>query len=59
MVGFDPEIPDKQYDAVLLDIDHSPSNLLDPSNANFYSEAGLQHIHQHLQTRRCFCTVGR
>lgn len=47
--GFHSEVPDKVFDAVLLDIDHSPSNLLDSSNANFYSEAGLSHILQHLK----------
>ena len=26
---------------MLLDIDHSPSNLLDPRNATFYTEEGL------------------
>jgi len=40
--GFDPDKPDRQFDAVLLDIDHSPDHLLHPQNAEFYSVAGLQ-----------------
>ncbi len=34
-------IPGRQFHAVLLDIDHSPCNLLDERNAAFYSAAGL------------------
>lgn len=30
------------YDAVLLDIDHSPRHLLDPKNAAFYEPAGAE-----------------
>lgn len=29
------------YDAILVDIDHSPSNLLHPGHANFYEPAGF------------------
>ena len=39
--GFDPGRPDARHDAVLLDIDHSPSHWLAPAHASFYSEAGL------------------
>jgi len=35
--GFDPERPGRRFDAVLLDIDHSPDFLLDPENAGFYT----------------------
>ncbi len=31
-----------RYDAILLDIDHSPDSLLDARHAGFYSVAGLQ-----------------
>jgi spermidine synthase len=34
---------------VLLDIDHSPRNLLDPSNAAFYQAGGLRALAAHLQ----------
>jgi spermidine synthase len=34
-------VPGSRFHAVLLDIDHSPCNLLDERNAAFYSAAGL------------------
>ena len=42
--GFDPEQPGRRWDAVLLDIDHTPSQLLNPAHADFYSEAGLRRL---------------
>jgi spermidine synthase len=39
--GFDPEQPGRLFDAVLLDIDHSPRNLLHARNAAFYEPTGL------------------
>ncbi len=32
---------DRQYDAVLVDIDHTPRNILHPSHAAFYTAEGL------------------
>ena len=46
--GFDPDAPGRQFDAVLVDIDHSPEALLDEGNAAFYSEAGLARLTAHL-----------
>jgi spermidine synthase len=46
--GFDPEQPDRKYHAVLLDIDHSPRNLLSPDNAAFYQPEGLRALAAHL-----------
>ena len=40
-VGFDPEHPGRTYDAILLDIDHSPRHLLHDTHAPFYTAAGL------------------
>ncbi len=40
--GFDPENRSRLFHAVLLDIDHSPRNLLHPRNAGFYEAAGLR-----------------
>ena len=40
--GFDPEAPGRRYDAILLDIDHSPRHLLDESHGWFYSAEGLR-----------------
>ena len=39
----------RQFDAVLVDIDHSPDALLDEGNAGFYSEAGLKRLSTHLK----------
>jgi spermidine synthase len=43
-LGFDPERHGRKFHAVLLDIDHSPQNLLHERNAEFYSAAGLQRL---------------
>ena len=42
--GFDPEEPGRRFHAVLLDIDHSPANLLHERHGNFYSPEGLQKL---------------
>ncbi|KOV82474.1 spermidine synthase [Nocardia sp. NRRL S-836] len=42
--GFDPETPGRQFDAIVVDIDHSPRHLLHPSNADFYEPEGLQRL---------------
>ena len=42
--GFDPEQPGRKFHAVLLDIDHSPQNLLDEKNGTFYSAEGLRRL---------------
>jgi spermidine synthase len=46
--GFDPHKPRRQFHAVLLDIDHSPRNLLHPANAAFYEADGLRALAAHL-----------
>ena len=40
--GFDLLRPGRRFHAVLLDIDHSPQNLLDEKNGAFYSTPGLR-----------------
>ena len=40
--GFDPDAPGRRFDAVLVDIDHSPDGLLDPRSASFYRPEGLR-----------------
>lgn len=42
--GFDPDRPGRAFDAVLLDIDHTPSKILDPSHAPLYSPGGLRSL---------------
>jgi spermidine synthase len=46
--GFDPDAPARRFDAILVDIDHSPDVLLDARNAAFYQPAGLQRLAAHL-----------
>ena len=46
--GFDPDQPGRKFHAVLLDIDHSPRNLLHPRNAAFYQADGLRALAAHL-----------
>jgi spermidine synthase len=44
VIGFDPATPGTKWHAVLLDIDHSPGNLLDETNAAFYRPDGLRRL---------------
>ena len=39
--GFDPDDPGHAFDAILLDIDHTPDALLHTGHADFYSEEGM------------------
>lgn len=47
--GFDPEQPARKFHAVLLDIDHSPRNLLHERHGAFYRAEGLRRLAAHLQ----------
>lgn len=49
-VGGTPE----RYDAILLDVDHTPRHLLNPSHAPFYSRHGLTAMTAHLQPQGVF-----
>lgn len=42
------EPPQKQYDVILIDVDHSPDGNLDGANGLFYSEDGLKGTRKHL-----------
>jgi len=46
--GFDPANSGRRFHAVLLDIDHSPTNLLHPGHAAFYQPEGLRSVARHL-----------
>ncbi|MHC4845325.1 MAG: polyamine aminopropyltransferase [Planctomycetota bacterium] len=48
-VGFDAEAPGRLYDALLLDIDHSPKDLLHGAHADFYEPPGLRRAAAHLR----------
>lgn len=47
--GFDPEAPGRTFDAVLLDIDHTPRHVLHPDHAAFYSRDGLRQMKRQLK----------
>lgn len=47
--GFDPEAPGRRFDAILVDIDHSPEALLDDRSAGFYGPEGLRTLATHLK----------
>ena len=47
--GYDPDTPDRLFDAVIVDIDHSPRHLLTESNATFYGLAGTRRLARHLR----------
>ena len=40
--------PAARYDAILLDVDHSPRHQLDPSHADLYTVDGLRALERHL-----------
>jgi len=46
--GFDSHAPGRRFDAVLVDIDHSPRNLLHPRHAALYEPEGLKRLAAHL-----------
>src|SRR3984893_13247670 len=47
--GFDSGMPGRRFDAVLVDIDHSPRNLLHPRHAALYEPQGLIRLAGHLR----------
>jgi len=47
--GFDKGTPGRQFDAVLVDIDHSPRKLLHPRHAALYEPEGLARLAGHLR----------
>ena len=47
--GFDPETPGRLFNAILLDIDHTPKSHLHPSHATLYTPEGLRRLATHLK----------
>ncbi len=43
-VGFDRDQPGRQYDALLIDIDHTPERLLHGGSKGFYTPEGLRAV---------------
>lgn len=46
--GFDPKSRGRRFHAILLDVDHSPRDVLHPSHAPFYQPDGLRQLTSHL-----------
>lgn len=53
-VGFDHRVPARRFDAILVDIDHSPRARLSRESGDFYSQVGLEHVRQHLKPKGVF-----
>lgn len=49
-----PGPADPRYDAILLDVDHSPRHQLDATHADLYTVEGLRALDRHLQTDGVF-----
>ena len=47
--GYDPDAAGRRFDAVLVDIDHSPQKLLHPRHAALYAPEGLARVAKHLR----------
>ncbi len=52
--GFDAAKPGRKFDAVLLDIDHSPEHFLDQNNRSLYTAEGLGSIKKQLKPTATF-----
>lgn len=46
--GLDPDHPGRRFDAVVVDIDHSPRHLLNPAHARLYTSAGTRRLAEQL-----------
>lgn len=46
--GLGGTVPWRKFDAIVVDIDHSPRRVLHPSHADFYAPAGLRRVAEHL-----------
>src|SRR5687768_10816085 len=53
-VGLDANAPERKFDAVLLDIDHSPEHFLKESNKFLYTPGGLASVRSHMKPGGCF-----
>ena len=52
--GFDVRSPGRRYDAILVDIDHSPRHRLAASHGDLYSPQGLRAASRHLRPGGAF-----
>jgi spermidine synthase len=54
LTGFDTFDNSRKFDAVLLDIDHSPKHFLDEKNGSFYTAEGLKALRAQLKAGGAF-----
>jgi spermidine synthase len=54
LTGFDTFDDHRKFDAVLLDIDHSPKHFLDEKNGSFYTAEGLETLRAQLKPGASF-----
>lgn len=47
--GFDPDTSGHRFDAILLDIDHTPDYLLNQRHSDFYTAAGMERLKSFLK----------
>src|SRR5215218_4542710 len=47
--GFDVTTPEREFDAVLVDIDHTPEHLLNPTNSSLYTTEGLTSVRHQIR----------
>ncbi|MGQ7791374.1 spermidine synthase [Faunimonas sp. B44] len=52
--GFDPNAPGRRFDAILVDIDHTPDAPLDDRSKSFYGRDGLRALSRHLKPGAIF-----
>jgi spermidine synthase len=52
--GFYADAPERKFDAVLLDIDHSPKHFLDQNNKSLYTSEGLAAVQSQLKPTGTF-----
>ena len=52
--GFDHASPGRRFDAILLDIDHSPDRWLSAASQGFYEVEGLRRLARHLRAGGVF-----
>lgn len=53
-VPFDPAAPGRRFDAILVDIDHAPDDLLDGRSLGFYQPEGLRAVAAQLRAGGIF-----
>jgi spermidine synthase len=52
--GFDPDVENRVFDAIMLDVDHSPRHVLSPSHSGFYTTQGTSLLARRLTPEGVF-----